>query len=244
MRTIKYTLLCLVAFLLWNGMVKGQSSFKSKFNRHIISLHEISDFNLTRFGYELNRQGGRVLNTSYFAYNNNIHNNGYYNFSIGINYEYRADTFISINTGIYFSKQAFKLDYLNPITYKDSTYSSCNYYVSFFYFPIGIKLPFLNKYKVRPSISLDLINAFMIKENAILHPKKSGEIQNINSNTIRYYFLKPQITLGCDYYFKKYKLGVEIIWKGIAFFHIKNTYPTFFKFTNLCVGLSFGYAIK
>jgi len=166
-----------------------------------------------------------------------------FNYSVGLKYYYNPKIFLGINTGVFFSKQAFGLGRTNPIVYKNTTYDYYDYYISYLYIPIGIKFSFLNKCFIRPNISFDLINGFLVNEKVHIHAGRQDI--PLLSNKFRYYFLKPQITVGCDFYIKKkYKLDIEIVWRSRAFYHTDKALAPGFKFTNLCLGISFGYVIK
>jgi hypothetical protein len=242
----KFLLICnavmLIIFI--NQPVSGQSdSNKTRFGRHIISIHETSDFNFSQYGYA--RKG--IMYGYKFAYYGNIYNTlrGFYSYSVGLNYQYCTNRSVGLNCGFYYSKQGFVVGGgSNNATVGDTTYSRFNYYVSYFYFPIGIKISFLNKYKIRPYLSFDLLNAFLTKEKADIFLAHHEHLI-LNSNVVRYYFLKPQITVGCDFYIKnKFRVGVEMVWKGYAIYHTNKTFPEKFKYTNLNFGVSFGYVLK
>ena len=231
--------------------VSGQTdSSKVKFARHIISIHETSDFNASEYGYDTKHPGNYPTKYAYYCHYPFNSLRGSYSYSVGLNYEYCLIKSLSVNTGCYFSKQAFELIETNPITYNDTTYPYSEYHVSYIYFPLGVKISFLNKFCIRPNVSIDLINALLLNEKAHISGNIYSVIPIINtldisSNTFQYYFLKPQITVGCDFYIKKIiRLGVEMVWKGNAFYHTDKTFPTRFKYTNLNFGLSIGYVIK
>ena len=225
-------------------VLSQNDSCKIKFARHIISLHETSDFNLSQYGYDTKNRGNYPYKYAYYFHSPFNSLRGFYSYSVGLDYEYRAARSVSINTGLYFSKQGFFLSRTNPIENRVNEYEGFDYYVSYIYFPVGIKVSFLNKFCIRPVISFDLINAFLMNEKADIY-LAHWEHLIMKSDVVKYYFLKPQITLGCDFYIKKkFRLGVEMVWKGNAFYHTDKTLPTRFKYTNLNFGLSFGYVIK
>ena len=175
--------------------VSGQTdSSKVKFARHIISIHETSDFNASEYGYDTKHPGNYPTKYAYYYHYPFNSLRGFYSYSVGINYEYRALKSLSVNTGFYFAKQGFSLLWINPINYNDTIYNGYNYYVNYIYFPLGIKVSFLNKFYIRPVISVDLINAFLTNEKADIFLAHWQHLI-VNSDVVRYYFLKPQITV-------------------------------------------------
>jgi hypothetical protein len=236
--------LALLVINLINQTVYGQNdSTNLRLPRHIISIHETSDFNLSQYGYDTKHPGNYP--TKYGYYNHLFRSlRGFYSYSVGLNYEYHTNRSVGINCGFYFSKQGFFISKTNIATIGDTNYPYFDYYVSYIYFPIGVKISFLNKYKIRPNLTFDLINAFLTNEKVSIFLAQHQRLI-VNSGVDRYYFLKPQITVGADYYINKmFRLGIEMIWKGNAFYHTNKTFPDRFKYTNLNLGFSFGYVIK
>jgi hypothetical protein len=243
---LHFFLLVILFFIFMSPPVSGQNdSNMVKFGRHIISLHETSDFALSQYGKGVTHSGNYPYKYGYYHQYPINSLQGVYSFSVGISYEYVTGKNTSVFGGLYFSREGFGLSNTNPIGYEGRGYSQFYYYVSYIDLPLGYKFIFLNKRKVSPYIACGLINGFLINENADLIDNLSQSFIHINSSTFRYYFLKPEINIGCDVKIKKrFRIGAEVDWKGYAFYHTNKTLPYRFKYTNLNFGVSFGYFIK
>ncbi len=238
--------LLLILFCIGNSYCQKHVKRDSlTYAKHTLDLCFSEDNALSIYGYS-------SMGTKYYHYYFGYLREGFpmnrirgeCNYSLGMKYTYNLIKNLGFTTGIYFSKQSFSLG-SNPIIYRDSTFEHYDYYTSYFTIPIGIKLSFINKFFMKPFISIDMICGFLLHEKAYVYTHTYKEIFPLMSNKIRYYFLKPQLAVGCDFYVKKrYKFSIECDWHYKAFNHADNALAPRFKYTNLNFGASFGYVLQ
>ncbi len=247
MKTINYTLICLVAFLLWNGMVKGQSD-STKYKKHRISLDYSCDFIMREF----DEDGSTHYNLLY-AYKLKPLYHYEYSYSIGFLYKFYLKKFFFIKSSLYYRDQVSRIG-LHDVNINGTKRLSVGVnktQLRYFDIPIGFGFSFFNKRVVRPYIEAGLNTSFLFYEKIDCrfpdYPYNGhSEEKVITSNQMKYYNLKVSMNIGCEFYIhKKYVLGIDFNMRTIPIFEQnQNTIIYYLNYSNYGFGLSFGYAIK
>ena len=204
MKTIKYTLICLVAFLLWNGIVKGQSD-STKYKKHRISL----DYNFDFIMRESDVDGFTHYNLTYAYDLKPIHNNKY-SYSIGINYKYYFKKYFFIKSSFYYRDQISRIG-VHEVNINGALRVSAGHnktQLRYFDIPIGFGFSFFNKRVVRPYIEAGLNTSFLFYEKIDCRFSDSpynGHYDEVvlSNNQLKYYNLKVSMNIGCEFYIHK-----------------------------------------
>ncbi len=246
MKTIKYTLICLVAFLLWNGIVKGQSD-SAKYKKFQVSVSYHRDYILTAFIVESASRIGPI-----YKYEVDAFHNAYFNYSLEANFKYYPQKFYYIKLGMLYRNQSSSDGYTVWKINHRTDYGDNNASLRYIDVPISFGFSFLNKKVVRPYIEVSINNAFIYYEkiNSIYldNPSQGLYFKNdtmMVDKKLKYYNLKGGVSAGCEFHIKKrYVVGVDVNIRTIPIFQTKDLIINTFKYSNFGFGLSFGYAIK
>ena len=244
MKTIKYTLLCLVAFLLWNGMVKGQSD-STKYKKFQVSVSYHRDYIMRgNYVWEIGRAGFD------FKYQTIPFIDQLSNYSLGVHFKYYPLKYFYIKSCLQYNRQIYNsgrryVD-INNIT-KTSLGTEVN--LKFIDIQTGFGFSFFNKGIVRPYIELNMDNSFLFHEKADCRLRNPPSVYlydtNLINNTFKYYNLKGAISAGCEFHIKKrFVIGLDVNIRTIPVYQTKHLIIESLKYSNFGFGLSFGYAIK
>ena len=247
MKTIKYTMICLVAFLLWNGMVNGQSD-STKYKKHRISL----DYNCDFIMRESEEDGSTHYNLLY-AYRLMPFLDNKYSYSIGLNYRYYFKKYFFIKSNLYYRNQISRLG-MHEVKINGALKiagGGNKTQLRYLDIPIGFGFSFFNKRVVRPYIEAGINTSFLFYEKIdcrFYDYPVTGHYDEVilSDNRLKYYNLKVSMNIGCEFYIhKKYVLGIDVNMRTIPIFEQnQNTIIYHLKYSNYGFGLSFGYVIK
>ncbi len=246
MKTIKYALLCLVPFLLWNGIVKGQSD-STKYKKFQVSVSYHRDYILRQYNIV-----GATHYDPIYGYDVYAFYNLYDNYSFEGNFKYYPKKFFYVKMGLLYRTQLgnaggreFKINGIRQYTIDNLTL------LRYIEIPSSFGFSFFNKSNVRPYIELSLNNAFLFRErvnSTFLINDSSGyhhEEHILVDNKLKYYNIKGAVSVGCEFYFQRnYVLGVDVNIRFLPFSQTQNLVINTLKYSNFGFGLSFGYAIK
>ena len=244
MKTIKYSLLCLVAFLLVNGIVMAQSD-STKYKKFQVSVSYHEDYIMQEYYvWEIGRSGfGCKYQTIGFYYQFN-------NYSLGVHFKYYPLKYFYIKSCLQYNKQDYNsgeryVEINNASKISSPTKSS----LKFFDIQTGFGFSFFNKSIVRPFIELNMYNSLLFYEKAnckIINSSYSYSFDTtLVSNQLKYYNLKGAISAGCEFHIKKrFVIGLDVNIRTIPVYQTKHLIIESLKYSNFGFGLSFGYVIK
>lgn len=243
MKTIKYSLLCIFAFLLGNGFVTAQND-STKYKKYQISFSYHRDYILhENYVWEEGRSGYT------YKYQTISFNNQLYNYSLGVHFKYYPLKYIYIKSCLQYNKQDYNSGEREVVVNNVSRLSYTKASLKYIDIQTGIGFSFFNKSVVRPYVELNIINSFLFFE------KSNCQIHNwsytysfdtiLASNKLKYYNLKGVVSVGCEFHIKKrFVIGVDFNIRTIPVYQTKYLIIKSLRYSNFGFGFSFGYAIK
>jgi len=234
-KTLFFTLLIVV------GVTANAQDTVRKNSKNILSFSFSRDFEF----YELHPEYSGHNSPPTYIYQKTFYiKDRDFSYTLNFNYQYAISNWFSIRSGIGFNRQKTYIGEYDYVEMPDTTIrcSIWDYYTSHFSIPVGVHFSLPNRFNFRPFVSIQLLNTFVFYEKATSRTMVSHYIV-AKSNKWRYYNLKPQISIGCDFFVKKkFLLGFEITDRERPIWQNDNMVVKHVKYSNLCFGGQFGYS--
>jgi hypothetical protein len=234
-------LLTLIFLILLSCNLFAQDSTRNNFSHHSISASFSQDY---IFDLYVPDYGGHNMPPIY-RYTRIGFGNTTFNYSLSMNYTYSILKWLSVSAGAGYSKQIVGYGHFGYVNLSDSIIDlpihDCH--INYLSIPVGIKFHFINKFFIRPFISIDLLNSFSFNERVREVTTVRDVYNNYYSKKWHYYNFRPQFTLGFEVYIKKhYFLGFDAIYRHRPWSHPDLGMTEKLWYSNLNFGGHFGYA--